>query len=84
MKCLIYCREHGMEWIRRYFSDAEAYMLHIGNKPLLEFFIEFCVLNEVKDVHIAQKTPANEIEDYFGDGSKWDMNLNYSSFAVQI
>ena len=84
MKCLIYCREHGMEWIHRYFSDAEAYMLHIGNKPLLEFFIEFCVLNEVKDVHIAQKTPANEIEDYFGDGSKWDMNLNYSSFAVQI
>ncbi len=84
MKCLIYCREHGMEWIRRYFSDAEAYMLHIGNKPLLEFFVEFCVLNEVKDVHIVQKGLSNEIEDYFGDGSKWDMNLSYMGLDEEL
>lgn len=77
MKCLIYCREHNMEWIRHYLSDAEAYMLHIANKPLLEFFVEFCVLNEVKDIHIVREEESNEIDDYLGDGSRWDINLNY-------
>jgi len=66
-----------MEWIQRYFSDAEAYTLHVGNKPLLEFFIEFCVLNEIKDIYIALKPASGEIKESFGDGSKWDINLNY-------
>ena len=77
MKCLIYCQDHGMEWIRRYFSDAEAYMLHVGNKPLLEFFVEFCVLNKLKDIYIALKAGSHEVEDYFADGSKWDISINY-------
>ena len=77
MKCLIYCQEQEMDWLRHYFSDAEPYMLHIGNKPLLEFFIEFCVLNEAKDVYIAMSSWGDEINEYLGDGSKWDINLHY-------
>ena len=77
MKCLIYCSEHNMEWIRRYLSDVEAYMLHIANKPLIEFFIEFCVLNEVNDIHIVREAESNEIDNYLGDGAKWDIKLNY-------
>ena len=77
MKCLIYCCEHNMEWLRRYLSDIEAYMLHIANKPLIEFFVEFCVLNGVKEIHIVRKAEQNGIEDYLGDGSKWDIKLNY-------
>ncbi len=79
MKCLIYCHEHGTEWVRQYFSDAEPYMLRIGNKPLLEFFVEFCILNGIKDIHIMQKNISYEIEKYFADGSKWDAKLNYST-----
>ena len=83
MKCLIYCQDHGREWIRRYFSDAEAYMLHIGNKPLLEFFVEFCILNDVKDIHIALESTSNESKDYLGDGSKWDISINYIELAEE-
>ncbi len=84
MKCLIYCREQNMEWVRHYLSDAEAYMLHIGNKPLLEFFIEFCVLNEIKDIRIVRKTVSSEIEDYLGNGSKWDINLDYAGLEEDL
>lgn len=84
MKCLICCCEKNQEWVRRYLSDAEAYMLHIGNKPLLEFFIEFCALNEIKDIHIVRKTESDEIEDYLGDGSRWDINLNYIGIEKEV
>lgn len=80
MKCLIYCHAEGAEWTRQYFSDVEAFMLPVGNKPLLEFFIEFCCLNEIKDIFIAQKNSSDEIESYFEDGSKLDINLNYIMF----
>lgn len=84
MKCLIYCREQNMEWVRHYLSDAEAYMLHIGNKPLLEFFIEFCVLNEIKDIRIVRKNDSSEIDAYLGDGSKWDINLDYAGLENDL
>jgi len=84
MKCLIYCREQNTEWVRHYLSDAEAYMLHIGNKPLLEFFIEFCVLNDIKNILIVRKSDSNEIEDYLGNGSKWDINLEYAGLEEDL
>jgi NDP-sugar pyrophosphorylase family protein len=77
MKCIIYCNKKGTEWIGQYFADADPYMLRIGNKPLLEFFIEFCVLSKIKDIHIVQTNDSNEVENYFRDGSKWDINLKY-------
>ena len=80
MKCLIYCHKKGAEWASQYFSDAEAFMLPVGNKPLLEFFIEFCHLNEIKDIFIAQKNSSDEIKSYFEDGSKLDVNLDYIMF----
>jgi Nucleotidyl transferase len=80
MKCLIYCHEKGAEWTHRYFSDADPYMLPIGNKPLLEFFVEFCSLNDIKDIYIAQKNNSEEVKTYFEDGTRWNINLDYISF----
>ena len=84
MKCLIYCHERGTDWIKQYFSDATPYMVRIGNKPLLEFYIEFCVLNKVKDVFIIKESgSSSEIEDYCGNGSKWDINITYLSLGKE-
>ncbi|MDD5697234.1 MAG: NDP-sugar synthase [Victivallaceae bacterium] len=80
MRCLIYCPDRGTEWVRRLFSDAEPYMLRIGNKPLLEFFIEFCALNGIKEIYISCERPSHDIENYFENGSKWDVSLNYLTF----
>ncbi|MDD5596615.1 MAG: NDP-sugar synthase [Victivallaceae bacterium] len=77
MKCLIHCCRKGTHWVRQYFSDAEPYMLRIGNKPLLEFYIEFCALNGIKDIYIAEKGFSHEIREHFGDGAKWDVCVNY-------
>jgi hypothetical protein len=77
MKCFIYCSRKGTHWTRQYFSDAEPYMLRIGNKPLLEFYIEFCALNGIKDIYIGEKGFSREIREHFGDGAKWDLNINY-------
>ena len=77
MKCLIYCCPEGAEWAKEYFSDAEPYLLRIGNKPLLEFFVEFCALNEISDVYLASDDGGEVVGSYLGDGSKWDIELKY-------
>jgi ADP-glucose pyrophosphorylase len=84
MKCIIYCNKAGTEWISQYFADADPYMLRIGNKPLLEFFVEFCVLSGIKDIHIIQTNNSHEIESYFRDGSKWDINLKYLTIDDEL
>lgn len=86
MKCLIYCRPEGAEWTREYFPDAEPYLLRIGNKPLLEFFIEFCALNEIREVYLARDGIGREASSFFGDGSKWDIELKYldSDYAADL
>jgi NDP-sugar pyrophosphorylase family protein len=80
MKCLIYCHLDGADWTREYFSDAEPYLLRIGNKPLLEFFIEFCALNKIREIYLARSDRGQEVSSYFGDGSKWDIDLKYLDF----
>lgn len=53
-------------------------MLPLGDKPLLEHIIAWLRSNKVKDIVICVSYLGKTIEDYFGDGSKFDVKIEYA------
>lgn len=53
-------------------------MLPLGDKPLLEHIISWLKNNGVKDIVICISYLGKTIENYFGDGSKFGVNVEYA------
>jgi len=53
-------------------------MLPLGKKPLLEHLIKWIKKNGVKDIVLCVSYLHETIEKYFGDGSKFGMNIEYA------
>ncbi|MDA3838201.1 MAG: sugar phosphate nucleotidyltransferase [Candidatus Delongbacteria bacterium] len=78
MKCLINCTCENSNWVDRYFKDIHPYLLKFCNKPLLEYYIDFCKLNKIKAIRVVSDHKLNEIEEYFGNGISWGVLITYS------
>ena len=50
-------------------------MVPVLNRPLLEHFINYLKKYSISDIVLALGKQGEEIRDYFGDGSKFDVNL---------
>ncbi len=62
----------------RPYTDVEPKpMLRVGRRPILEFVLTNIKRNGFKDVVIAAGYKSERIKDYFGDGSKLDLNIDY-------
>ncbi len=79
MKALIILREKDCGWLREIYS-AHPSMFPVCNKPLLEYFIDFAILNGCSDVRVVFDEPGAEIERYFNTGSRWGICMSYGSF----
>jgi len=77
MKCLIYCLPEQTKWLKEYFSDVQPYFLRILNKPLLEYYIDFCTLIGISETRVIINHSNTDLESYFGDGTQWGINLSY-------
>jgi len=77
MKCLINCKDHFASWANEYFGDVAPYMLKILNKPLLEYYVDFCSLLKIEEIRIISDNPDVQVGEYFGDGSKWGIKISY-------
>ena len=53
-------------------------MLPLGKKPLLEHLIKWIKKNDVKDIIPCVSYLHETIERYFGDGSKFGVNIQYA------
>ena len=58
--------------------DIPKPMLRLAGKPVLEYAIEWAKRNGIKDIIICSGYLAEHIENYFGDGSKFGVNIKYS------
>lgn len=58
-------------------SDIPKPMIKINDKPVLEFEIERLRLQGFNDIIITVSHLGNIIMDYFGDGSKFGVNIEY-------
>ena len=52
-------------------------LLRVGNKPVLETILENCREYGFSKFYISVNYKANMVKDYFGDGSRWGININY-------
>ncbi|NQX61917.1 nucleotidyltransferase family protein [Paenibacillus qinlingensis] len=52
-------------------------LLNVGGKPLLETIIESFITHGFCKFYISVNYMADMIEDYFGDGSKWNIEIRY-------
>ena len=84
MKALIHCPARGVEWIGEYFPGLAPHLLRLGNKPFLEYLIDFCVLNGIQAVKIVTDEPPLELENELGNGERWGIELSYGSCAPDV
>ena len=58
-------------------SECPKPMLYIGDKPILEIIILECIENGLREFYISVNYLKEKIINYFGDGSKWGIKINY-------
>ena len=52
-------------------------MLKLGDKPMLEIVLNNCIRVGLKDFYFAVNHLKDQIIQYFGDGSKWGVDIKY-------
>ena len=50
-------------------------LLPINGKPILEIILEQCIDSGIRNFYISVHYLGEKIMQYFGDGSKWDINI---------
>ncbi|NQS99188.1 MAG: NTP transferase domain-containing protein [candidate division Zixibacteria bacterium] len=76
MKAIIIAAGQGKR-LRGISGDIPKPLIPIGNVPLLERIIGICRDSGVGDFGMVVGYKHNSLEDYFGDGSKFGVNIEY-------
>ncbi len=79
MRALICIREKDYAWVTTTFPGRHPAMIRICNKPLLEYLIDFVILNGCTEVRLILDEPSAEIERYFGSGSRLGIEVSFSN-----
>ena len=64
--------------LRTLVHDRPKAMALVNNKPFLEYQIEFLKNNHVDQIIFCVGYLREQIQDYFGDGRKWDIAIQYA------
>lgn len=59
-------------------SNTPKPMVNLFNKPVMEHTIELLKSHDIRDIIITVAYRAEQIIDYFGGGSRWGVNIQYS------
>lgn len=78
MKCLIYAKLENSTWVNDCFNKINPYLIQVVNKPLLEYFIDFCSTLGIADIRIVSNNSTDKIHQYFTDGKKWGVDISYN------
>ena len=58
-------------------NDCPKPLLPINGKPILEIILEQCIDSGIRNFYISVYYLAEKIKNYFGDGSKWNVKIDY-------
>jgi len=58
-------------------DDTPKPLLKVGSKPILETILEQFVNSGFKNFYISTHYKAEMLEEYFGDGKKWGVDITY-------
>jgi len=76
-KAIILAGGRGTQ-LRPYTYEIPKSMLPVGGKPIIEHLIEQLKANNITDIIIAISYLGDKIKKYFGDGSRFGVNITYS------
>ncbi len=65
------------------FGDRAWVLLPVGSRPLLSYWLEFCVDLGITEVQIILGQAAEYVEMFCGNGEKWGLNINYSLIRAE-
>ena len=65
-------------------KDTPKPMLSVGGKPLLQWHLEALVRAKIQQVVINTSWLAEQIEDYFGDGSSFGLSILWSREKIPL
>jgi len=82
MKCVILAAGKGTR-MRDLTQEMPKPMLKVQGKPILEHILEGVLAAGIDSVFIVTGFRADMVEDHFGDGSKWGVQITYGRQAVQ-
>jgi mannose-1-phosphate guanylyltransferase/phosphomannomutase len=77
MKAVIMAGGHGTR-LRPLTSNQPKPMIPIVNVPCMEHIVRLLKEHGFTEVVVTLQFMPEEIQDYFGDGSEWDVNIYYS------
>jgi len=58
-------------------NDTPKPLLHVGSKPILETILNQFIENGFHNFYISTHYKAEMLQDYFGDGKKWGVTIEY-------
>jgi len=64
-------------------NDSPKAMIVAAGKPLLEWVLEWLGRNEIRNIVIGVAYKKEKIIDYFGDGKRFGLTINYSNHTVE-
>ena len=77
MKAMIYAQENQTSWLEKFFPEIHPYALKFTNKPILEYYLDFCVLHGIQEIRIILNHPNAGLQQIFGNGEKWGISISY-------
>lgn len=77
MKAFVLCGGEGTR-LRPYTYSVPKPMMIVGGKPILWYVVENLKRNGIKDLILTVGYMHEQIEDYFGDGSKFGVKIEYA------
>lgn len=58
-------------------KDCPKPLLRVGTKPILESILENCIAQGFRQFYFSINYMSHMFKEYFGDGSRWSININY-------
>src|SRR3712207_123019 len=77
MKAIIMAGGQGTR-LRPLTSNQPKPMIRIANLPCMEHIVNLLAHHDITDIVVTLQFMPEEIQDYFGDGSDWGVNMRYS------
>src|SRR3712207_2493117 len=77
MKAIIMAGGQGTR-LRPLTSNQPKPMIRIANLPCMEHIVNLLAQHGITDIAVTLQFMPEEIQDYFGDGSDWGVNMRYS------
>ncbi|MGH3088458.1 MAG: sugar phosphate nucleotidyltransferase, partial [Rubrobacteraceae bacterium] len=77
MKAIIMAGGQGTR-LRPLTSEQPKPMIRIANIPCMEHIVNLLKKHDFTDIVVTLQFMPEEIQDYFGDGSDWGVNIRYS------